>query len=115
MKILFVEDNDDVREVFAFKVIDLTGAEVIHAASGKAGIEILKQLQAEIDMIICDHHMLDGNGDEVYKFLEGNPLQEKFIVMTGDSDLEVKKLYPGLDKTLFLTKPPIPDSFEEGD
>jgi response regulator RpfG family c-di-GMP phosphodiesterase len=53
-----------------------------------------KQLQAEIDMIICDHHMLDGNGDEVYKFLEGNPLQEKFIVMTGDSDLEEKKTIP---------------------
>lgn len=60
-KILFVEDNDEIREN-ASEILELAGYDVIPAANGKIGYEMA--LEALPDIIICDIMMpiLDGYG-----------------------------------------------------
>lgn len=60
-KILFIEDNDDIRENTA-EILDLANYKVILAENGKVGVE--KAIEHVPDLIICDIMMpvLDGYG-----------------------------------------------------
>lgn len=63
LKILYVEDEDDVRE-FTGKILKTVVKEAIIAANGLEGVEAFKQNQ-DIDLIVTDINMPKMNGFEM--------------------------------------------------
>jgi CheY-like chemotaxis protein len=61
LRILLIEDNDEIRENTA-EILELANYKVDEAANGKIGVE--KALENTPDLIICDVMMpvLDGYG-----------------------------------------------------
>ena len=78
MKILIVDDDNDIRDILEFTFSCEVEADFVQAASGNEAIKIIQN--EKIDLIICDYNMPDGNGGDVYKFLieTGNPLPYVF-------------------------------------
>ncbi len=81
MKILYVEDEDIVRELVSMEIEAEFSCEIISVNCGNEAIEYLKK-NSNIDLIISDYMMPDGNGDIVYKYiLETNP-KVPFILLS---------------------------------
>ena len=79
MKILIVDDDSDIREILEFTFSCEVDSDYIHAETGNEAIEIIKNNE-DLDLIVCDYNMPDGNGGDVYKFLleTNNPLPYVF-------------------------------------
>jgi len=74
-KVLFIEDNDDIRNNTA-EILELANYNVLTAENGKMGVE--KALHEKPDLIVCDIMMpvLDGYG--VFHTLQKNPQTMNF-------------------------------------
>lgn len=104
IKVLLVEDNEDIRENTA-EILELANYEVITAADGKEGFQ--KALETIPDVIICDIMMpvLDGYG-LLHLIQKKEELQHiPFIFLTAKSErLDFRKgMELGADD--YLTKP----------
>ena len=104
IKILIIEDNEDVRENTA-DILKLSGYEVSTAENGEIGLEMIRS--ATPDMVVCDIMMpvLDGYG--VLKALNESSFTASipFIFLTAMSEkIEMRKgMNLGADD--YLTKP----------
>lgn len=103
-KILFVEDNDEIRENSS-EILELSGYTVITAENGKRGFE--KALQEMPDIIICDIMMpiLDGYGLLALINKNDKLKHTPFIFLTAKSSREDfrKGMEMGADD--YITKP----------
>ena len=99
MKILIVDDEPELREVFADR-LRLKGAEVFEAENGEEAIKILKE--SAFDGVVTDLRMpkLDGRG--VLKFTKEKGIMT--VVITGYSDYPDEELIK-LGAKLVLKKP----------
>jgi CheY-like chemotaxis protein len=66
MKILFLEDNQNIADLFFLK-LGKTEHKIDHVKRGKDGMALLTT--TEYDLVICDHYMPTANGDKVYEFM----------------------------------------------
>ena len=103
-KILFIEDNDDIRTNTA-EILELANYHILTAENGKDGVSIA--LKEKPDLVICDIMMpiLDGYG--VLHALQKNSetMNTPFIFLTAKtekSDLR-KGMEAGADD--YITKP----------
>jgi len=85
MKILFIDDEEIIRELFLeshkqFHKIDL-------AEDGKIGLK--KALTNSYDLIVSDISLPQMNGLELIETIRKNRVQTPFIVITGDSDIQL--------------------------
>lgn len=81
IRILIVDDEPDILESFAFFLKKYK--ENLHfASSGNKAISILKNYK--IDAIFSDFNMNDGNGLELYKYVERNHKDIEFYFFTGN-------------------------------
>ncbi|MGE8242445.1 MAG: response regulator, partial [Sphingobacterium sp.] len=79
MKVLIIDDEDKLRNLLS-KIISFEGFEVFQASSIKSG---LKQLELEdIDVIICDVKLPDGNGVETAKIIKSKYPAVEIILLT---------------------------------
>ncbi|WP_418359802.1 sigma-54-dependent transcriptional regulator [Sphingobacterium detergens] len=79
MKVLIIDDEDKLRNLLS-KIISFEGFEVFQASSIKSG---LKQLELEdIDVIICDVKLPDGNGVETAKIIKSKYRAVEIILLT---------------------------------
>ena len=62
--ILVIDDEEKLRNLLS-RIISLEGFEVIEAANVKAALKKLEQ--QDVDVIICDVKLPDGNGVELWK------------------------------------------------
>jgi DNA-binding NtrC family response regulator len=85
-KVLIIDDEEKLRSLLV-KIISLEGFEVCQASTIKSGLKRLEL--ADIDVVICDVKLPDGNGVETVK--------------------EIKKLYPALEIILLTAFGNIPD------
>jgi len=103
-KILFIEDNEDIRNNTA-ELLELANYNVITAENGKVGVE--KALKENPDLIICDIMMpvLDGYG--VFHMLQKNPLtlNTPFIFLTAKTDNSDFRKGMELGADDYITKP----------
>lgn len=77
-KILIIDDEDKLRQLLV-RVIGLEGFEVLEAANIKAGLKKLEQ--GDIDIVICDVKLPDGNGVEALKEIKTkHPLSEVILL-----------------------------------
>ena len=102
--ILFIEDNDDIRETTA-EILELTGYTVLTAENGKIGVE--KALEIRPDLVICDIMMpvLDGYG--VLQIFNKNPNLSgiPFIFLTAKTERTDFRKGMELGADDYLTKP----------
>ena len=63
-KILIIDDEEKLRTLLA-RIISLEGFDVAQAADSKTALK--KMEQAEIDVVLCDVKLPDGNGVELYR------------------------------------------------
>ncbi|MBA6151408.1 response regulator [Gelidibacter maritimus] len=104
IKILLIEDNQDVRENTA-DILELEGYEVASAENGKVGIEHAKQLMP--DVIVCDIMMPELDGYDVLEELNKNAQTSSipFIFLTAKTEKIDMRKGMNLGADDYLTKP----------
>ncbi|MDQ6902407.1 MAG: response regulator [Bacteroidota bacterium] len=102
--ILIIEDNEDIRES-SVEILELSGYEVLQAANGKAGVDIINKRHP--DLILCDIMMPELDGLGVLYMLNKNPdtAAIPFIFLTAKAErMDIRKgMELGADD--YLTKP----------
>ena len=104
IKVLIIEDNNDIRDNIV-EILGLAGYDVSQANNGKAGVEIAQKLLP--DIILCDIMMPELDGYGVLYVHHKNPETNNipFIFITAKSErFDLRKgMEMGADD--FLTKP----------
>jgi two-component system NtrC family response regulator len=88
-KILIIDDEEKLRTLLA-KIISLEGFEVIQSGDFKSAVKKLEQY--DVDVVICDVKLPDGNGVELSK--------------------SIKEKYPAIEIILLTAYGNIPDSVQ---
>jgi DNA-binding NtrC family response regulator len=102
MTILIAEDDEMLRESLV-GLFERHGFTVRAASNGNEAIRILDADPA-IGVVISDYYMPDGDGGDVLEAVRRKaPPRPAFVMMTGQTDLEVSAHTPGIDE--FLMKP----------
>ncbi len=83
MKVLIVDDDSDIRDILEFTFSCEAEANFIHASSGNEAIKIIKE-NSDIDIIICDYNMPDGDGGDVYKFLLDHKIDMAYVFCSSE-------------------------------
>jgi len=78
-RILIIDDEEKLRTLLA-RIISLEGFEVAQAADSRTALK--KMEQAEIDVVLCDVKLPDGNGVELSKKLKEKYPAIEIILLT---------------------------------
>lgn len=81
MNILYVEDEEDLREVITSVILNDVKAHVSTISSGNLAIEALKS-GSKFDLIISDYKMADGSGADLQQFMKKDSDTTPFILFT---------------------------------
>lgn len=103
-KILLVEDNYELRSLFA-ELLEAKGYDVTEAADGVAALKVLEQIGDQIHLVITDMIMPKIGGRELYRQALMIAKNIKFIYMSGyfeDSKLADKN---SIESFYYLQKP----------
>ena len=102
-RILLIDDDDSLREVVQFILID-SGHEVLTAADGQQGIGLLDR---EPDLVISDIRMPGIDGMEVLRKIRGreDPSPPPVIMLTAHGTVEQAVEAMGLGAFTYLLKP----------
>jgi len=100
--ILVVEDDEALRDALV-ALLKRRGYAVQAASSANDAIRVLSS--EEVDLILSDYYMDDGNGQDLLDYVRRhNPSVPPFIMMTGQAGVTAAELQrSGLQE--FLTKP----------
>lgn len=91
MKILYAEDNDNLRDIIAMAIEAELAHEVIEVSSGNSAIHYLKE-NHDINLVISDYNMPDGNGGKLYEYVKANCQHIPFILVSS-IDLAEDKIF----------------------
>lgn len=81
MNILYVEDEEDLREVITSIILNDVKAHVSTIASGNLAIKALKS-GSKFDLIISDYKMADGTGADLQYYMKKDGDTTPFILFT---------------------------------
>lgn len=112
-KLLLVDDYDDIIEILTFYVEDIFGlgqTEILKANSGNEARSII-DAHPNIDLIVCDYNMPNGNGGDVYTHFRKTS-QKTFVVHSSDS-LEMHPEFKDGKNLKHLPKPIELPSFQK--
>ncbi|OFZ45924.1 MAG: hypothetical protein A2381_19525 [Bdellovibrionales bacterium RIFOXYB1_FULL_37_110] len=83
MKILFAEDNPDIREFYCSLFFEtIPGIQIIEVDNGKNGIAELLKRNNSFDLVITDYFMPNGHGDLICNYLYKTGSNIPFIYLT---------------------------------
>lgn len=102
-KVLIIEDDDIFRgNIFDF--LELENFQVLSAADGEIGLELVKEQQP--DLILCDINMPNINGYQVLKKLRENSETANlpFIFITESADYDSRSYALQLGANGYLNK-----------
>src|ERR1043165_5185431 len=88
--VLFVEDNADLREIYALALRD-AGLYVAEVTSATEAIAMAPRLNP--DLVVLDRHLVDGDGWDVARAIKGSPATKDtqiigFTASKGRGDVE---------------------------
>src|SRR3989339_167240 len=112
MKILYVEDDEDIRELFVMKIESKYELDIIETPSKAEALSILNK-DPEIKLILSDYNLLDGDAGDFYLQLRKMKLNIPFILFTGEAieDLDSFKTFFADNKlNAHVSKPPVGNS-----
>ncbi len=104
LNILLIDDEFMVLEL-ATEILTFLGHEVFVATSGRDGLQIFKEHQKKIDLIIVDLLMPEMNGKEFYDKVREFDSEVPIIISTGISEVKEKEALKELQVVDFLEKP----------
>lgn len=106
MEIVFIDDQEDVREIMTMILEDELDANVISFPTSVSAYEYLSKKNSEISLIICDYKLPKETGMEFYEKIKSKAIP--FILMTGmcfEDDNEVINSFLSGEKNKILYKP----------
>jgi CheY-like chemotaxis protein len=83
-KVLVIEDDDATRPALV-QALQLLGYEAMSAGSGREGSERLCAEGGDVDVVVCDVHLPDGDGEELARLLGQEWARPQFVLMSGYS------------------------------
>jgi len=90
MKILYIEDSDEVRQLYVVLLDNIfPDVNIVETFSGNQAIAILDKQENVFDLIICDYEMPDGNGDVVYEYIKNKQDQTAFLLFSSKKPDEI--------------------------
>ena len=102
--ILLVEDEEAVR-AFAARALTSRGYKVSEAASGIEALEVMKELDNDIDLVVSDVVMPELDGPSLLRELRKTRPDLKIIFVSGYAEDAFRKNLPEGEKFHFLPKP----------
>ena len=102
--VLVIDDQDTVCEAVT-DILDLENIPVLSALSGQAGIDIYRERQAEIGLVLLDLSMPGMNGRETYGALCRINAQVPVILSSGYDEEAVLQRFHKTEVVGFLKKP----------
>ena len=100
-RILLIDDDNSLREVVQF-ILDDAGHQVLSAADGEAGLELLSR---EPDLVITDIRMPGMDGMEVLRRVRDTPAPPPVIMLTAHGTVEQAVAAMQLGAFTYLLKP----------
>jgi len=82
-KILIIDDSEECIEVLSLYLESELDCEIIPENCGNDAIDRLKK-EKDFLFILCDQHMENGNGGDVFKFHSENNISIPLFLVTGD-------------------------------
>ncbi len=107
-QVLIVDDEKNIREGLA-RVLELDGHDVITAADGAEGLEIVRQ--EEIDLVVADLRMPRLSGEDMLKEIVSSSPTLPVIILTGHGTIETAVDAMRAGAFDFITKPVNMDRF----
>ncbi len=102
--ILVIDDELPVRDAVA-DILELEGLSVLTASNGRAGIDLYRERQADISLVLLDLSMPGLNGEETfYELRQINP-HMRVLLSSGYSQDEVVARFAGQTDVGFIQKP----------
>ncbi|MDQ1266045.1 MAG: two-component system, cell cycle sensor histidine kinase and response regulator CckA [Bacteroidota bacterium] len=102
--ILVIDDSVFIRDTTA-EMLEVAGMRSILAENGEKGIEIYKQKQNEIDLILLDLSMPGIGGAETYKILKSINPDVKVLLSSGYAENDSIDIFRDKDLSGFIQKP----------
>jgi PAS domain S-box-containing protein len=102
--VLVIDDEAPVRDAVA-DILDLEGVVVLSAPDGRAGIDLYRQRQADISLIMLDLSMPGLNGEETFRELRAINPDVRVLLSSGYSQDEVSARFAGQSAVGFIQKP----------
>lgn len=90
LKILFVEDDEDLRDLIGTYLKNELAAEVKTLESGNLAISEL-QKDHNYDFIVSDYKMSDGTGGDLLEHMANMGLQTPVVLFSNSINLSLKK------------------------
>lgn len=105
-KILVIDDNDDLRLLLK-NLLSKHGYEVLLAASGEKGIDLLKG--QPVDLVLCDFKLHGMNGINVLKEIKAFNPSIPVVIITGYSNVRTATEVMRLGAIDYIIKPLVPE------
>lgn len=102
--VLVIDDQETVGEAVT-DILDLENIPVFTALSGQAGIDIYREHQAKIGLVLLDLSMPGMNGYETYRALRQLSSQVPVILSSGYDEKAMLQRFDKTELVGFLKKP----------
>jgi two-component system, cell cycle sensor histidine kinase and response regulator CckA len=102
--ILLVEDEEAVRD-FAARALTMRGYQVIEAGSGDEALEMLREHQGQIDLLVSDVVMPGMDGPTLVKTIRAEKPHMKILFMSGYAEEAFRNAGERIEDFHFLPKP----------
>lgn len=110
--ILLVDDEELVR-VMGIRMLERIGFEVIAATDGREAVEIYRERQQQIALVLLDLTMPDLDGEETFRELRRINPQVCVVMSSGYTESEIAPRFAGKRLSGFLQKPYTLDALTE--
>jgi len=103
-KVIFIEDNLEIREN-TVEILELAGYSMCAAADGNEGIDMI--VEQSPDIILCDIHMPNMNGFEVFWNVKANSTVSNipFVFVTASAEKKEMESALSLGADGYICKP----------
>jgi PAS domain S-box-containing protein len=102
--ILVIDDETAVLEAVT-DILEGSGWQVLTASSGPAGLEIYREEQDNIDLILLDLTMPGMTGEETFRRLRHLNAQARVLLSSGYNEIEATNRFVGKGLVGFIQKP----------
>lgn len=110
--ILLVDDEELVR-VMGIRMLERIGFEVIAATDGREAVEIYRERQQQIALVLLDLTMPDLDGEETFRELRRINPHACVVMSSGYTESEIAPRFAGKRLSGFLQKPYTLDALTE--
>jgi len=102
--ILVVDDEESVR-MLTTAMLEMLDCRVLTAADGREAVEVFRQHDDEIDLVLLDQKMPIMSGDQAFREIRRIRSDARVIICSGLDEYELAKRFVGEDPDEFLRKP----------